>query len=208
MPFPLIKGYIFLLLCLLTSDWVADIVNSTLGVGHFYILINILKLCSGMQLSFLQIDGSFHVVFIPLLYVNIPMVSPEKLSPKITLSTWLNGPRIMRFLSLLVRMGNFLTLCKHQLLFPLILLDGSLPNLRWFSYISVQVSIQLNIWKGLSADLQSSFCVVLSFLVLLHSLVWLVSLDCQIHHFNSVCQVPLELTLPSLHLENFLKEVS
>lgn len=59
-----------------------DIVTSTfLGAGHFRKLVNILQLCSGMQLIYLQRAGSFHVVFITLLEVNILMVSLEQIIP-------------------------------------------------------------------------------------------------------------------------------
>ena len=58
----------------------SEIVDSTwLGAGHFCVLINILKLCAEMQLSFLQIDVSFSAVFITSLDVNISMVSIEQI---------------------------------------------------------------------------------------------------------------------------------
>ena len=41
---------------MVTSDWMPDMVNVTLlHAIYFHVLINILELCSGMQLSYLEI---------------------------------------------------------------------------------------------------------------------------------------------------------
>lgn len=119
--------------CPLPSDWMPDIVNSAfLGAGCSCVLTLILKLCSGTQLTYyLQRVGSFHVVFITLLDVNISMVSLGQIIPQhYTRPFWLLGSMPQELWGFPVcwwGQAIFSALCEHQILFTLIFLDGSFP---------------------------------------------------------------------------------
>ena len=57
--------HIFLFLCIPADfEWMPRIVNFTfLGAGYFYTAINILKLCSGIHLSYLERLTLFGLAF-------------------------------------------------------------------------------------------------------------------------------------------------
>lgn len=62
------------------------------------------------------------------------------------------------FLFWWVGVSSILSLCECQTVLPLILSDGLLTSLQWFSLMKALISIQLNTWGLPSADHKIPLC--------------------------------------------------
>lgn len=152
-----------LLLCLIIFDWMPDIVDFILlGATYFCTYINNLQLCSGVQLSSLEIVWFFGSCFYNLLGRPRAVPSLEIIIPhywgKTFLNTVLRTPQSMSFSR--PAGGLFFVLCEYRVQFHqdfqmVLFLQGQVvPQPCMYSVIC----ILLNTWGRwrLSVDLQDS----------------------------------------------------